>query len=127
MKAVTGRLILRGWAPLALCLLIALPACKRTSPRPASVDSAMTEKPDSNADASARTAAIIAAHAARLMAVPGVHGVAEGRTKDGRPCILLLVEDPNAPEVRALPTELEGFPVRFDVSDSIRAFGRKKP
>ena len=123
MASPAGRLILRGWAPFALLVLLALPACRRDAPRPAAVDSAMkpTGSPDSNQAASARIAEIIRTQAARLMAIPGVHGVAEGRTDDGRPCILLLVEDPHAPAVKSIPGELESFPVRFSLTDSIRA------
>ena len=130
-----GRLIRTGRAPLALIALIALFALlafvanRRTAPRPAAMDSLMTEPssgpPDSNAVASARIAKIIETQAARLMALPGVHGIAEGRTApDGRPCILLLVEDPTSPAMRKLPKELDGFPIRFDKTDSIRAFGK---
>ena len=126
-----GRLIRAGRAPLALIALFALLAVfasRRTAPRPAVVDSLMTEPPsgppDSNAAASERIAKIIETQAARLMALPGVHGIAEGRTPDGRPCILLLVEDPNSPAMRELPKELDGFPIRFDTTDSIRAIGK---
>jgi hypothetical protein len=85
------------------------------------------EPPDSNQAVSARIAEIIKTQAARLMAIPGVHGVAEGRTPEGRPCILLLVQDPDAPALKSLPRELEGIPVQFDTTDSIRAFTPPPP
>jgi len=126
-----GRLILRGWAPLALIALFALFALlaslvsRRTAPRPSAVESMVTgiEPSDSNQAASARIGTIIATQAGQWMELPGVHGVAEGRTADGKPCILLLVEDPDTPALRALPREYEGFPIRFDVTDTLRGLG----
>jgi hypothetical protein len=115
MKDRLGRLIREGRAPLALIALLAalvFAVCVRTQPKVTKM-----APPDSNA--SAHIARLIEMHAARLMAIPGVHGVAEGRMPDGRPCILLLAEDPNDP---ALPKELEGFPVRVQQSDTLRAY-----
>jgi len=127
MKDWLRRLIREGRAPLALialALAIALVVKLRgTAPRPApEVIPEMTPTPpDSNAQASAHIAHIIATQAAALMALPGVYGVAEGRMPDGRPCILLLVENPDAP---GLPREIEGVPVRLDRSEEIRGLGQ---
>ena len=65
-------------------------------------------------------AAVIAEHASRLIAVPGVAAVAEGRTDDGRTCLLILVVT-LTDELRALlPAVLEGYPVEIQVSGEIR-------
>ena len=85
----------------------------------------MVETPDSSRYGTKRIAELIARRSAELMAIPGVHGVAEGRTADGVPCLLILVQDSRSPAVRALPHELEGIPVRLDVTDSIRAIGHQ--
>jgi hypothetical protein len=115
MKDRLGRLIREGRAPLALIALLAavlFAVCVRSQPKVTKMAS-----PDSNA--SAHIARLIETQAARLMAIPGVHGVAEGRTPDGRPCILLLAENPDDP---ALPKELEGVPVIVQRSDSLKAY-----
>ena len=117
MKDWPGRLIREGRAPLALIALfgaMALVASLRSAPRP---KPEVVLHPDSNASEVAHIARIIERDALKLMALPGVHGVAEGRMPDGRPCILLLVQDPGAP---GLPKEIEGIPVRLEQSDRIR-------
>jgi hypothetical protein len=64
---------------------------------------------------------VLAAHTPGLMALPGVVGTAESRTRDGKPCILVMVAR-LTPELRSrLPHELEGWPVRIDVTGEIRA------
>jgi hypothetical protein len=64
---------------------------------------------------------VLAAHTPELMALPGVVGTAESRMPDGRPCILVLLAKSTL-ELRAkLPRELEGWPVRLEVTGEIRA------
>jgi hypothetical protein len=66
-------------------------------------------------------AEVLAAHTPGLMAIPGVVGTAEARTSDGRPCILLMLAT-SAPDLLAkLPRELEGWPVRTEVTGEIHA------
>lgn len=66
-------------------------------------------------------AEVLAAHTPGLMAMPGVVGTAEARTDDGRPCILVLLAKPS-PELRArIPREIEGWPVRLQVSGELHA------
>lgn len=65
-------------------------------------------------------AAVIAEHGPRLIAIPGVAAVAEGRTAEGRPCLLILVVDLTEPLRKLLPWDLEGFPVEVQVSGEIR-------
>ena len=61
---------------------------------------------------------VLARHTPRLMAVPGVVGTAEGE-QDGRPCIVVYVQE-QTPEIeRAIPKSIEGHPVRIEVSGEI--------
>jgi hypothetical protein len=53
--------------------------------------------------------------------VPGVTAVAESRTPDGKPCVLILVVM-LTPELRSrLPRDLDGWPVVIEESGEIRA------
>jgi hypothetical protein len=70
---------------------------------------------------------VIASRAPELMQRPGVVGVAESRLKDGRPCLLIMVAR-LTPELRSgLPKSLEGWPVRIEVTGTIRAMPESKP
>ena len=111
MHAAKGRPGRLGRAPLVMLGLLLLPGCKRATPH---ADSVMSE----SATPDPRVAAIIARESARLLALPGVHGVAEGRTKDGRPCVMLLA-DPGMES--KLPREIDGVPVTVLASGPIRA------
>ncbi len=63
---------------------------------------------------------VLESHAAGLMAVPGVAGVAVGETDDGTPCILVL-SAVDVDEIRGeVPGEIEGHPVRISYSGEIR-------
>ena len=55
-----------------------------------------------------------------LMAIPGVVGVARGVTEAGEGAIVVFLEDPAARE--QLPAEVEGFPVRAEVTGRIDAY-----
>lgn len=58
-----------------------------------------------------------------LMARPGVVGVAIGALDDGTPCIAVYVATA-ADSVRlALPAQIEGHPVRVEVTGEIRPLG----
>ena len=64
---------------------------------------------------------VLEAHAAELMAIEGVVGVAVGLAADGRtPCLkVLLVE--HTPELAArIPGTLEGQPVELEESGRLR-------
>lgn len=61
---------------------------------------------------------VLATHASALMERPGVVGVAEGRTDDGTPCVVVLVSGVTVP---ALPSELDGHPVEVRRSGDITA------
>lgn len=62
--------------------------------------------------------AVLAAHNDSLMAVPGVLGTAIGRC-DNAPCIRILVSRVTDEVQRRIPSQLEGFPVRIDVTGPI--------
>lgn len=62
--------------------------------------------------------AVLAAHTDSLMAVPGVLGTAIGRC-NGAPCIRILVNRVTDEVQRRIPSQLEGYPVRVDVSGPI--------
>jgi hypothetical protein len=62
-----------------------------------------------------------ARHEARLMEKPGVVAVGIGRDADGRQAIIVSL-DRERPDTRAaMPEELEGYPVRVQVTGPVRA------
>jgi len=61
-------------------------------------------------------------HTDELMAVPGVVGVAEGKSQ-GRPCIMVFVVDKNSELLRQVPNTLEGYPLLVEESGEFRALG----
>jgi hypothetical protein len=64
--------------------------------------------------------AVMEAHTAELMAIPGVTGVAIGALDDGRPCILVLVLKKTAETRKLVPASVEGYPVKVVESGTIR-------
>ena len=64
--------------------------------------------------------AVLAAHTRSLMSHPGVVGTAIGLC-DGAPCIRVFVADASAAARRTIPTRLDGYPVRVEVSGPFRA------
>jgi hypothetical protein len=113
MKSGLGRPGLLGWAPVAL-LLLAL-GCQE--PR----GDARPPTESEQRMASERIDAILKRYAPEWLRIPGVTGVAEGRTPEGVPCVLVLAA--SRKQAAAIPDEIEGIPVRFQESDSIRALG----
>ncbi len=66
---------------------------------------------------------VIGAWTERLLAVPGVVGIAEGRC-EGSPCIRVLVEH-KGPEIdRQVPAEIQGYPVTVVETGTIRPLAR---
>jgi hypothetical protein len=55
------------------------------------------------------------------MRVPGVVGTAESRLADGRPCVVVMVSRMTDDLRRQLPKELEGWPVRIEVTGELHA------
>lgn len=63
-------------------------------------------------------------HIPALMARPGVVGVAIGALEDGTPCIAVYVATAADSLRLKLPKEIEGHPVRVEVTGEIRPLGR---
>jgi len=63
---------------------------------------------------------VLAAHAPRLMALPGVVGTYEGATRAGAPCIRVMVVKATPALRDSIPSELEGWPVEIEESGEIR-------
>lgn len=59
-----------------------------------------------------------------LMARPGVVGVAIGAADDGTPCIVVYVVTAADSAAAGWPSEIEGHPLRVEVSGEIRPLGR---
>lgn len=95
---------------LAAALAALLAGCRpAATPVP---ESSMTRRP---------LVEVLNARSPELIAIPGVTAVAESRTRDGRPCVLILVVA-LTPELRSrLPRDLEGWPVVVEESGEIRA------
>lgn len=63
-------------------------------------------------------------HAPALMARPGVVGVAIGALDDDSPCIVIYVATAPDSARLALPREIEGHPVRVEVTGEFRPLGK---
>ena len=50
----------------------------------------------------------------------GIAGVAIGATDDGEPAVVVYALDPASADVRSLPDECEGLPVRVETGDAFR-------
>ncbi|MDH3456054.1 MAG: hypothetical protein OER90_04360 [Gemmatimonadota bacterium] len=62
---------------------------------------------------------VLAAHADSLMALPGVIGTALGQC-DGDLCIRVFVTDSSETVRRRIPDQLDGYPVRVEVTGPFR-------
>ena len=58
---------------------------------------------------------ILKRHTDELMAVPGVVGIAEGKSQ-GRPCIKVFVVDRNSVALRQIPDTIEGYLLQVEES-----------
>jgi hypothetical protein len=63
--------------------------------------------------------AVMSDHAAELMALPGVTGVAVGELDDHTPCILVLVDTETDSLKKAVPAKIEGHPTKLYVTGKI--------
>jgi len=61
---------------------------------------------------------VLARHTPELMKIPGVVGTAQGE-QDGRPAIIVYVKAETDSLVMAIPSSLEGFPVKMQASGPI--------
>lgn len=69
-------------------------------------------------------AAVLADHDEALLARPGVVGVCTSLMPDGKtPCIVVLLAHPDPVLTRSLPRQLEGHPVRTEVTGRFRPLG----
>ena len=63
---------------------------------------------------------VLKKHADGLMDVPGVAAVGEGEWQ-GKPCIRVLVSNPNSDALGRIPNMIEGYPVLVEESGEFRA------
>ena len=69
---------------------------------------------------------VLRAHTDRLMTMPGVVGVGEGRC-DGQPCIKVFVARKTRDLLKALPATLDGYPVAVEETGELRPFTPPPP
>jgi hypothetical protein len=98
---------------MILLALAALIVCGSCSKPPSSERSAPIVPPR-------EITQVMDAHVKELMAIPGVIGVAVGALDDGTPCILVLVSKIDAGIHKSVPQEIEGHPVKIEVTGEIR-------
>lgn len=63
---------------------------------------------------------LFAEHRERLMAIPGVVGIAQGR-RDDKPCIKVYVSEKSAESIQEIPQTLEGYAVVIEETGEFRA------
>jgi hypothetical protein len=62
-------------------------------------------------------------HTPELMAIDGVVGTAQGE-QHGRPCILVFLASDTAELRRRIPAQIEGYPVKLQVTGEITPLRR---
>lgn len=67
---------------------------------------------------------VIKEHVDKLMALPGVVGVGEGRSQ-GKQCIVVFVQDGEADSVKDIPKMIEGYSIVINMGGAFHAFQRK--
>ena len=65
---------------------------------------------------------VLRRHTDKLMAVPGVVGIAEGKCH-GKPCIRVFVVDSHSEALKHLPENIEGYLLNIEESGEFRALG----
>lgn len=65
---------------------------------------------------------VLKKHTGTLMAMPGVVGVAEGKSQD-KPCITVFVVARNPELLGQIPNTIEGYPLKVEESGEFRALG----
>ena len=68
-----------------------------------------------------RPEAVLTRHAGRLMRVKGVLSVGVGRTPDGRPAIVIGLDNDSPATLASLPEVLDGVPVVRNTTGRINA------
>jgi len=67
---------------------------------------------------------VIKEHVDKLMALPGVVGVGEGRSQ-GKQCIVVFVQDGETDSVKAIPQSIEGYSIVINEGGTFHAFHSK--
>lgn len=79
-----------------------------------------------NAQGQSRSVAdVLAVHGDELMSIPGVVGTGEG-AREGKPCILVFVEQLNPGLQESIPSELKGFDVVIQEVGDVHAPPRER-
>ena len=63
---------------------------------------------------------VIDTHRSRLMSIPGVVGIGEGKYHDV-PCIVVFVTDKESPSIQQIPENINGFLVKIEESGVFRS------
>jgi hypothetical protein len=67
--------------------------------------------------------AVLAAHEKALMKIPGVVGIYVGVLDDGKsPCLKIMLAQ-RTPEANQIPAQIDGWPVRVELTGEIRPLG----
>ncbi len=69
---------------------------------------------------------VIEKHSRDIMSVPGVAGIYQGETKDGKPCIKIMVVKKTEEINKRIPKTLEGYPVIIDVTGVIKPMNQEE-
>ncbi len=64
---------------------------------------------------------VLKKHTDELMRVPGVVGIAEGKSR-GKPCIKVFVMTGNPEPLRRIPNTIDGYPLEVEESGEFQAF-----
>ncbi len=67
---------------------------------------------------------VIKEHADELMAIPGVVGVGEGKSR-GKQCIVIFVLDKKADSLRVLPDSIAGYLLTIKESGEFQALDKQ--
>jgi hypothetical protein len=64
---------------------------------------------------------VLNAHSQELMALPSVTGVYVGLMPDEKtPCLKVMLKEKNSATIQKIPKQIEGHPVRVEISGEIR-------
>lgn len=67
---------------------------------------------------------VLTKHVAKLMDIPGVTGLAEGKLQD-EPCITIFVTDDTPEILSRIPSNIEGYPVQVVGGGEFRALASR--
>lgn len=104
----------RAAAVAALILFLAVAGCTSAMGQGPEGEKTMTKR---------KILPVLERHINKLMAIPGVTGVAEGRC-DGRPCIKVYITAKTPQTANKIPAEIEGFTVSVEETGEFRPLPR---